>query len=973
MMRLFARWGIASAVSLAVFVLVWWVGADVVGFDSGTAWAVAGTIAAVVLAPLAWWAPRLKADEPGSASPIEPTVVISGSGQVNGVAAAGAPHGLAVGDNSGLVIGPGAVMTGSVFHITGAPADSGPERRSPGAADQPIVVGDVPHEPPAYQPRTDLLAAIDVPAGPGHISVIRVITGLRGVGKTHVAAAYARARIADGWRLVAWIHADDETTILNGLAKVAAGIGLDTAGLDEADVGQAVRHWLETDGDRCVVVFDNADQPDALRPFLPAAGNARVLITSTRQAMAHLGIHIQVGEFTIDQALSFLTVRTSRTDVGGAQRLAGELGCLPLALAQAAAVIADQRLGFFTYLDRLRDMPVEKLLGRVEAGQYPHGLASAILLSLDNVESDDESGTGGALVDLISVLSSAGVPRQLLHVAGQWCVLGTTRQPVEPEEVDQALARLAGSSLLAFAADGGRVVAHRLVTRVVRERLAKEGHLAAVSHSAAKVLDALCMPTWDARHDRDAAGDLVQQILALNEHIAFAGGEDTRELTGALLDLRMWALTFMNSLGDSAAIGVAIGEPLLANAEQFLGWEHFKTLNTGNDLATAYRAAGRADQAIAVQERVVATSAEVLGSEHPHTLGYLGNLANAYQDAGRTSAAIAVQEQVLASRERVLGADHSDTLTSRGNLAASYQIAGRSGEAIVLNEQVLAGRERLLGPDHPDTLGSRNNLANSYQEAGRLSDALPLYQRVVADHERILRRDHPSTLAARVNFANAILDAGHVDVALEQCEQALAESEQTLGPDHPITLAARASLANACRESGQLSEAIRLYEQALAGQEQSLGPEHPKTLNSRANLAVAYRHGGREDQGICLLEQAAAAQQRILGPRHPDTLNSLNNLANALQASGQHDKALPLFEQVLADREQILGPEHPNTLISEGNLANAYTQAGRFSEAVPLYESALAGCEQVLGAEHPTTHATRQNLGQCMILMNKDP
>ena len=626
----------------------------------------------------------MKVNEPGSQSSIEPAVVISGSGRVSGVAAAGAPHGLAVGDNSGLVIGPGAVMTGPVFHIADASRDSGLEHRLPEAADRRIVVGDVPHEPPGYQPRTDLLAEIDGSAGPGNALVIRVITGLRGVGKTHVAAAYARARMTEGWRLVAWIHAEDETTILNGLAKVAVEVGLDTAGLDEADIGQAVRHRLETDGDRCVVVFDNAHHPDALRPFLPAAGNARVLITSTRQAMAHLGTHIPVGEFKIDQSLSFLAARTGWTDIEGARLLAEELGCLPLALAQAAAVIADQRLDYSIYLGRLRDMPVEKLLGLVEAGQYPHGLASAILLSLDNVQSDDESGTCGAVMDLMSVLSPAGVPRQLLHVAGQCYVLGTTRQHAGPEEVDQALARLAGSSMLTFTADGGRVASHRLVTRVVRERLAKAGRLAAVSQAAAKVLDALCMPTWDTRQDRDAAEDLVQQILALNEHIAFAGGEDTRELTGPLLDLRMWALTFMNSLGDKAATAVAIGEPLLADAEQRLGWEHFKTLNTGNDLATAFRAAGRADQAIAMQERVVDASGKVLGSEHPHTLGYLGNLANAYQDAGRTSAAITVQQQVLASRERILGADHPrhpDLAQQLGRLLSDRRLDRRGNRA----------------------------------------------------------------------------------------------------------------------------------------------------------------------------------------------------------------------------------------------------------------------------------------------------
>lgn len=69
-MRLFCALGVAAAVPPVVFVLVWWVGVNVVGFDSGTVWAVAGAIAAIVLAPLAWWAPRLKADEPRSQSPM---------------------------------------------------------------------------------------------------------------------------------------------------------------------------------------------------------------------------------------------------------------------------------------------------------------------------------------------------------------------------------------------------------------------------------------------------------------------------------------------------------------------------------------------------------------------------------------------------------------------------------------------------------------------------------------------------------------------------------------------------------------------------------------------------------------------------------------------------------------------------------------------------------------------------------------
>ena len=58
----------------------------------------------------------------------------------------------------------------------------------------------------------------------------------------------------------------------------------------------------------------------------------------------------------------------------------------------------------------------------------------------------------------------------------------------------------------------------------------------------------------------------------------------------------------------------------------------------------------------------------MLGPDHPSTLTSRNNLAVAYRAAGRAAEAVSLHEQTLADRERLLGPDHPDTLTSRNNL-----------------------------------------------------------------------------------------------------------------------------------------------------------------------------------------------------------------------------------------------------------------------------------------------------------------
>ena len=546
-------------------------------------------------------------------------------------------------------------------------------------------------------------------------------------------------------------------------------------------------------------------------------------------------------------ALAFLAKRTGLADEAGAREVAEELGCLPLGLAQAAAVMARERLGYGAYLERLRALPVDKHLGWVEDDPYLRGVAKAVLLSLAGVE-NSVGGLCGAVMDLVVVLSEAGVPRALLQAAGDSGVLAgsggweTGPGGVPSVRMDAAIGRLEDASLLGLSVDGSMVSADRLIMRVVRERRIADGKFAAVAAAAVTVLASLAGAVQRVREDPAAVRDLVVQITALDEHVTrhLAGvGADGTE---SLLRLRVRGMWLVNELDDSPGQVIGLGVPLAADCER------------------------------------------VLGADHPSTLAARFNLAYAYESAGRLGEAIPLYEQVLAGYERVLGADHRDTLISRNNLAYAYESAGRLDEAIPLYEQVLARQEWVLGAG-PDTLASRFSLACAYESAGRLEQAIPLFEQALADYERLFGADHLGTLAARFSLACAYGSAGRLGEAIPLFEQALAGRERVLGADHPDTLTSREYLAYAC-EVAEQGEAIALFEQALAGRERVLGADHPDTLTSRFSLAEAYESAGWVGEAIALYEQVLADCERVLGADHSVTLTVREHLAASHSAHG---------------------------------------------------------------------------------------
>ena len=756
-----------------------------------------------------------------------------------------------------------------------------------------------------------------------------VLTGMRGSGKTQLAAAVAARCEEEGWPLVAWIHAASRKHIIADLYQLALRIGIDAPKNVplEVIVQRLMDHLRSANGSNSLFVFDNVENPDDLRDLIPEGAGVRTIIITTTRHLDWDGpgwLRLTVGAFDREQSISLLCERTGDTHREAADRIADALGDVPVAITQAAATAQQGGYALSGYLDRLSHHPLESSMSRLEGDNYPDAVGIALLMAYEQVleqfrtKRPQQERIAVSLLDALSLLAASGLP-------AHWLL----RLDNDSDVVRDTLSVLKSASVIQESSDGDKTFIHWLQGHVYRETyLNDQKKLGQARTSATTVLSGIDVDRLEnVEQRRHETHHLIEQLLSVTSqdysHSLFSEPQVSSKLAETL--------HYATSLGMSQlALGLTDS---VTQACEALGPDHPDTLASRNSLAGAYRASGRLDKAIALYEQILEDSIRILGPDHPSTLTSRFNLAGTYRASGRLDEAITLYQQVFSGRSRILGPDHRGALTARDDLAATYWEAGRIDEAITLKEQILADALRIMGADSPGASTARLKLAGAYRDAGRIDEAVNMHQQNLADSTRLAGPDHPHTLSSRSTLASAYRDAGRLDEAITLFEQNLADSTRLAGPDHPHTLSSRSTLAGAYQAAGRLDEAIPLFEQTLDDVARTLGLDHPGTLASRHSLAGAYRDAGRLDEAITLFEQNLTDFIRNLGPDRPDTFTSRSTLAGAYQAAGRLDEAIPLFEQTLEDRTRTLGPAHPVTLTSRNNLASAYRAAGRIEDA----------------------------------------
>ncbi len=290
------------------------------------------------------------------------------------------------------------------------PGESAP--RLPGSMPQ---VWNIPARNPGFTGRDGLLVAIREQLLADEKAVGQALHGMGGVGKTQLATEYAHQ-----------------------FAALGAELGCVEDGAGTEAVRSAVLRKLREPG-RWLLVFDNAENPDDVRPWLPG-GAGHVLVTSRERNWAEIAAPVEIDVLARPESVAILGDRVAGLGEGDADRLAAQLGDLPLAIAQAAGFMASTGMGASEYLGLLKTR-AGQLLDQAKPVSYPRSLAAATQLTADRLAHDDRPAA--ELASLCAFLAPEPIPEDLFTRAPGELPGELAARVADPLAWRQTLAQLA--------------------------------------------------------------------------------------------------------------------------------------------------------------------------------------------------------------------------------------------------------------------------------------------------------------------------------------------------------------------------------------------------------------------------------------------------------------------------------------------------------------------------------------------------
>jgi tetratricopeptide (TPR) repeat protein len=645
--------------------------------------------------------------------------------------------------------------------------------------------------------------------------VEQALIGTGGVGKTQLAADFARKLYADKKvDLVVWANASKRPTIISAYAAAAKKVGA-SAATQEEQAAEDLVSWLATESGRkwLVVLDDVADLDDPAKLWPPQNAWGRTIVTTRQYASRYRSTGrkvLEVGMFTRDDALQYL--RSSLSGHPGAlqgdEELANVLGYHPLALAAAAAYIREvvetgsEQFGPGTcaeYVRRFADQRT-KLIEIIKTEQlngYEHSIAAVWSISVERVDKEHPSGIGRRLMVLLSLLDPNGIPFGILDTPEVHKYL----QARSTDEIERVLLTLRLFSLISFGGAGKDLVnIHMLVQRAVRETNQE------TLQSATRVLADSMSAHWPKSQHNTVPADLLRaNAAALCEtNVAPLQGRELHELLFQLGDgygragqVEQAHRYFMNLREQVTPVLGADSPDMLRVRERNAYWLGFS---------------GKAAEALAEFEEIAASLERTLGPKAPRTFAARHDAARFLGRSGDAQGAVDRLGPLVADETAVLGDDDEQTLDSRNILGYWLNKAGRRQESLAHLTELLAFRSALQGcaglSECTDSgvLTTRNDLGVTKADLKDYNGAVTLAETVVRDRPAVDGADDAGTLSARAYLACWRALGGDKN-GVAELEASVNDHLRVQGNRHNNTLRAQAFLIEGLAASGRITTA----------------------------------------------------------------------------------------------------------------------------------------------------------------------
>jgi tetratricopeptide (TPR) repeat protein len=830
----------------------------------------------------------------------------------------------------------------------------------------PTIWGGVPTRNKNFTGRDDILGRLRAGASSRVTAVLpekdpndplpQGVHGMGGVGKTAIAIEYAH-RYGSDYDLVWWIPADQLPSVRGSLATLAARLnveahpaagidGLIVAVLDALRRGEPYNRWL--------LIFDNADQPEDINDLIPR-GPGDVLVTSRNHRWDSVINTVPMDVFLREESKEFLRKRVPRgLSEAGADRLAAELGDLPLALEQAGAMLSETGMPVDEYLRLLKEQ-VTEIMAEGKSLDYPWSMTAAWKLSVSALR--DRLPQALELLRCCAFFGPEPIPRNVFRRGAQETGTPVAEVVSNPILMASAIRELARYALVTL--EGSSVKVHRLIQALLRDELTGEER-AAYRHEAHLILAAAAPSNPDDATSWPRFNDLLPHVNAESTELP-------RSREAAVRDLARKMMWYLNQSGDYTS-GLALTERFMEQWTKDSGPDDADVLRAQRHLGNILRNLGRYDESYRVTEEGLGRSRRVLGEYEPTTLSLRTAFAADLRARGRFMPARQLDEESRVLLEENYGPGDSRTLRLLSSLALDYGLNSDYGMARDLYQQVYRG---MSSPDSDatafDVLGAWIGLSWTLRLMGRYQEAFDVSQDAwdFGQDPEGLGPEHLATLRSVNSY---IVVCRRIPEkrpeALELGRATLEVSTNRYGENHPDTLAIAISLSNLLRTMSEdyHSEALALAEATVARYPRVYGVDHPYNFGCMTNLALLRRAMGNPAAARDLDEQALRGLTAELGPDHHFSLTAAMNLASDLAALGLHEDARRLGEDTWPRLTELRGATHAHTLGCAANLALDRIALGEEDAGNSLKEATLRLYDETQGADFPDRIAADEGM-----------